>query len=105
MVLLSPPSSPVPMMLLFGGSGSDRPQGGVHRHRRDDGLAFPRSSGCFAEVADDAATPPSSSASVIWSTYGSVLGTFFAELPGRRALSTGVSLGYQVGAVLVGARC
>ncbi|MBV5265415.1 MFS transporter [Pinisolibacter aquiterrae] len=40
--------------------------------------------------------------SVIWSTYGSVLGTFFAESFPADVRYTGVSLGYQVGAALVG---
>jgi MFS family permease len=39
---------------------------------------------------------------VIWSTYGSVLGTFFAESFPPEVRYTGVSLGYQVGAALVG---
>jgi MFS family permease len=40
--------------------------------------------------------------SVIWSTYGSVLGTFFAESFPPDVRYTGVSLGYQVGAAIVG---
>lgn len=40
--------------------------------------------------------------SVIWSTYGSVLGTFFAESFPPNVRYTGISLGYQVGAALVG---
>ena len=40
--------------------------------------------------------------SIIWSTYGSVLGTFFAESFPPNVRYTGVSLGYQVGAALVG---
>lgn len=39
---------------------------------------------------------------VIWSSYGSVLGTFFAESFPASVRYTGVSLGYQVGAALVG---
>ncbi|MFG1210507.1 MFS transporter [Xanthobacter flavus] len=39
---------------------------------------------------------------VLWSTYGSVLGTFFAESFPAEVRYTGVSLGYQVGAALVG---
>ena len=39
---------------------------------------------------------------VIWSSYGSVLGTFFAESFPADVRYTGVSLGYQVGAALVG---
>ena len=39
---------------------------------------------------------------VIWPTYGSVLGTFFAESFPAEVRYTGVSLGYQVGAALVG---
>lgn len=39
---------------------------------------------------------------VIWSTYGSVLGTFFAESFPPDVRYTGVSLGYQVGAAIVG---
>ena len=39
---------------------------------------------------------------MIWSTYGSVLGTFFAESFPADVRYTGVSLGYQVGAALVG---
>jgi len=38
----------------------------------------------------------------IWATYGSVLGTFFAESFPADVRYTGVSLGYQVGAALVG---
>ena len=40
--------------------------------------------------------------SIIWSTYGSVLGTFFAESFPANVRYTGISLGYQVGAALVG---
>ena len=40
--------------------------------------------------------------SIIWSTYGSVLGTFFAESFPPNVRYTGISLGYQVGAALVG---
>lgn len=39
---------------------------------------------------------------VVWTTYGSVLGTFFAESFPPEVRYTGVSLGYQVGAALVG---
>lgn len=39
---------------------------------------------------------------IIWSTYGSVLGTFFAESFPPNVRYTGISLGYQVGAALVG---
>lgn len=39
---------------------------------------------------------------VLWSTYGSILGTFFAESFPAEVRYTGVSLGYQVGAALVG---
>lgn len=39
---------------------------------------------------------------IIWSTYGSVLGTFFAESFPADVRYTGVSLGYQVGAAIVG---
>jgi len=39
---------------------------------------------------------------VIWTSYGSVLGTFFAESFPAEVRYTGVSLGYQVGAALVG---
>jgi MFS family permease len=39
---------------------------------------------------------------VIWSTYGAVLGTFFAESYTADVRYTGVSLGYQVGAAMVG---
>lgn len=40
--------------------------------------------------------------SVIWSMYGAVLGTFFAESYPPDVRYTGVSLGYQIGAALVG---
>jgi MFS family permease len=39
---------------------------------------------------------------VIWPSYGSVLGTLFAESFPAEVRYTGVSLGYQVGAALVG---
>ncbi|MGO4691985.1 MFS transporter [Glaciibacter sp. 2TAF33] len=39
---------------------------------------------------------------VIWSMYGAVLGTFFAESYSADVRYTGVSLGYQIGAALVG---
>lgn len=38
----------------------------------------------------------------IWSMYGAVLGTFFAESYTADVRYTGVSLGYQIGAALVG---
>lgn len=40
--------------------------------------------------------------SIIWSMYGSILGTLFAESFSANVRYTGVSLGYQVGAALVG---
>ena len=40
--------------------------------------------------------------SIIWSTYGSVLGTLFAESFSANVRYTGISLGYQIGAALVG---
>lgn len=40
--------------------------------------------------------------SCIWSMYGAVLGTFFAESYPADVRYTGVSLGYQIGAALVG---
>jgi MFS family permease len=39
---------------------------------------------------------------VIWPSYGALLGTFFAESFPANVRYTGVSLGYQVGAALVG---
>lgn len=39
---------------------------------------------------------------VIWSMYGAVLGTLFAESYSPEVRYTGVSLGYQIGAALVG---
>ena len=39
---------------------------------------------------------------VIWSMYGAVLGTFFAESYSADVRYTGCSLGYQVGAAIVG---
>ncbi len=39
---------------------------------------------------------------VIWSSYGSILGTFFAESYTADVRYTGVSMGYQVGAAIVG---
>lgn len=39
---------------------------------------------------------------VIWSMYGAVLGTLFAESYSADVRYTGVSLGYQIGAALVG---
>jgi metabolite-proton symporter len=39
---------------------------------------------------------------VIWPMYGAVLGTFFAESYSAEVRYTGVSLGYQVGAAIVG---
>ena len=39
---------------------------------------------------------------LIWTTYGSVLGTFFAESFPPDVRYTGVSLGYQVGAAIAG---
>ncbi len=40
--------------------------------------------------------------SVIWSSYGSVLGTLFAESFSPDVRYTGISLGYQVGAAIIG---
>lgn len=40
--------------------------------------------------------------SIIWSMYGAVLGTLFAESFSANVRYTGISLGYQVGAALVG---
>jgi MFS family permease len=40
--------------------------------------------------------------SLLWSTYGAVIGTFFAESFPAQVRYTGVSLGYQVGAAVVG---
>jgi MFS family permease len=40
--------------------------------------------------------------SIIWSSYGSVLGTIFAESFSANVRYTGISLGYQIGAALVG---
>lgn len=40
--------------------------------------------------------------SIIWSMYGAVLGTLFAESYSADVRYTGVSLGYQIGAALVG---
>src|SRR3954469_12581450 len=40
--------------------------------------------------------------SIIWSTYGAVLGTLFAESFTADVRYTGISLGYQVGAALIG---
>ena len=40
--------------------------------------------------------------SVIWSSYGAVLGTLFAESFSADVRYTGISLGYQVGAALIG---
>jgi len=40
--------------------------------------------------------------SIIWSSYGSVLGTFFAESFPADVRYTGASLGYQVGAAIAG---
>jgi len=40
--------------------------------------------------------------SIIWSTYGSVLGTLFAESFSADVRYTGISLGYQVGAAVIG---
>jgi MFS family permease len=40
--------------------------------------------------------------SIIWSSYGSVLGTLFAESFSANVRYTGISLGYQVGAALIG---
>ncbi len=40
--------------------------------------------------------------SIIWASYGSVLGTFFAESFPADVRYTGASLGYQVGAVIAG---
>jgi len=39
---------------------------------------------------------------VIWTSYGSVIGTFFAESFPAEVRYTGVSLGYQVGAAIAG---
>lgn len=39
---------------------------------------------------------------VIWSMYGAVLGTLFAESYPADVRYTGVSLGYQIGAAIVG---
>ena len=38
----------------------------------------------------------------VWSSYGSVLGTLFAESFSANVRYTGISLGYQIGAALVG---
>jgi metabolite-proton symporter len=40
--------------------------------------------------------------SIIWSSYGSVLGTLFAESFSADVRYTGISLGYQVGAAIIG---
>lgn len=40
--------------------------------------------------------------SIIWSMYGAVLGTFFAESYTADVRYTGASLGYQIGAAIVG---
>jgi len=40
--------------------------------------------------------------SVIWSSYGAVLGTLFAESFSADVRYTGISLGYQVGAAIIG---
>jgi MFS family permease len=40
--------------------------------------------------------------SIIWSAYGAVLGTLFAESFTADVRYTGISLGYQVGAALIG---
>jgi len=40
--------------------------------------------------------------SVIWSLYGAVIGTLFAESFSANVRYTGISLGYQVGAAVVG---
>lgn len=40
--------------------------------------------------------------SIIWASYGSVLGTFFAESFPADVRYTGASLGYQVGAAIAG---
>jgi MFS family permease len=40
--------------------------------------------------------------SIIWSTYGAVLGTLFAESFTADVRYTGISLGYQVGAAVIG---
>jgi len=40
--------------------------------------------------------------SIIWSMYGSVLGTLFAESFSADVRYTGISLGYQVGAAAIG---
>jgi hypothetical protein len=40
--------------------------------------------------------------SVIWSSYGAVLGTLFAENFTADVRYTGISLGYQVGAAIIG---
>jgi metabolite-proton symporter len=40
--------------------------------------------------------------SIIWSSYGSVLGTLFAESFTADVRYTGISLGYQVGAAIIG---
>jgi metabolite-proton symporter len=40
--------------------------------------------------------------SIIWSMYGSVLGTLFAESFSADVRYTGISLGYQVGAAVIG---
>ena len=40
--------------------------------------------------------------SIIWSRYGAVLGTLFAENFTADVRYTGISLGYQVGAALIG---
>ena len=39
---------------------------------------------------------------IIWPMYGAILGTLFAESFSANVRYTGVSLGYQVGAALVG---
>jgi MFS family permease len=40
--------------------------------------------------------------SIIWSSYGAVLGTMFAENFSADVRYTGISLGYQVGAAVIG---
>jgi MFS family permease len=40
--------------------------------------------------------------SIIWSSYGAVIGTLFAENFSADVRYTGISLGYQVGAALIG---
>jgi hypothetical protein len=86
--------------------GPDRPEEGLRR-RSDRHLHLRHTVLLAALVAEHLRTHGGPAAiiigfSIIWSSYGSVLGTLFAESFTADVRYTGISLGYQVGAAIIG---